>query len=145
MVGAPQRPGAVDSGPGEKPTSHLTDGTEGVAVTPASQQGCKLRQQVPAPGGHSAGAQRPTGSPRCTGRLRLVSCLREALPPRQQSPDHSAYLGVLLARGPVFLPLGGLSSLRLLGGRPRLGLALGLGLHLRLNDDDLEGTAQGGG
>lgn len=55
------------------------------------------------------------------------------------------YLGVLLARGPVLLLLfGGLSSLRwLLCGRPGLRRALGLRLHLRLNDDDLDDVEEG--
>ena len=57
----------------------------------------------------------------------------------------ATHLGVLLARGPLFLPLvAGLSPpRRLLRGRPRLCGVLGLRLHLRLNDDDLEYGVEG--
>lgn len=57
----------------------------------------------------------------------------------------ATHLGVLLARGPLLLPLAaGLSPPRqLLRGRPRLCGVLRLRLHLRLNDDDLEDAVEG--
>lgn len=57
-----------------------------------------------------------------------------------------SHLRVLLARRLVFLLLGGLRSLRrLLRGRPRTCRALGLRLHLRVDEDDLEDVARGEG
>lgn len=57
----------------------------------------------------------------------------------------ATHLRVLLAQGPLLLPLaaGLRPPRRLLRGHPRLRGILGLRLHLRLNDDDLEDGVEG--
>lgn len=108
-----------------------------------------LGEPVREAGRREPSGQAPTRSPRRTGLApagpaRPGSTARPAPGPSAAPRPRPPYLGVLLARGPVLLPFGGLSSLRwLLCGRPCLLRALGLRLHLRLNDDDLCDAEEG--